>query len=361
MEKVLTFSSEQKNLIWQRFVQPAGGTEAEVKQFIEVCETFGLNPLLNDIVFQRYETRQGPRTNFITTRDGLLRVASQQPDYVGAPNANVVREGDEFEFVPSEGDVVHKFGKKRGKILGAYAVMYHKRFRPVSVFVDYEEYANANAKSRGGKSPIWDSMPSAMIQKVAEVFVLKRQFPLGGLLTAEEMGIDDFGDNDHGDLGSAQPVKTPKNPSSDSSAQSKAKSQNEHTSEEKQKPEKSKEETAAQSEQEQSKKSKQQKTEKTEQKKEEEKPSSNRSSDGGQYVLEKYESGTSPSGVPFAKITVKDQESGEMKLVLAKDQEAVDLTCQIPEEEPFDMEIREENGFLFFEGVNGLKAGQAAS
>ena len=59
MEKVLTFTNEQKSLIWNRFVQPTNGTQEEANHFIEVCETFGLNPLLGDIVFQRYESNNG--------------------------------------------------------------------------------------------------------------------------------------------------------------------------------------------------------------------------------------------------------------------------------------------------------------
>jgi hypothetical protein len=63
---------------------------------VEVCETLGLNPLVGDIVFQKYETKQDTRTNFITTRDGLLCIAAQHPDYVGAPCAVEVREDDNF-------------------------------------------------------------------------------------------------------------------------------------------------------------------------------------------------------------------------------------------------------------------------
>src|SRR5690625_340265 len=192
MEKAFTFSSEQKMLVWSRFVQPAGGTQEEADHFIEVCETFGLNPLLNDIVFQRFNTKNGPKTQFITTRDGLLRVATFQPGYVGAPNANVVREGDDFEFIPSKGEVHHKFGQKRGNIIGAYAVMRHEKFNPVAVFVDFLEYFNANSGlANNRKANTWDSMPSAMIQKIAEVFVLRRQFPLGGLYTREEMSLEE--------------------------------------------------------------------------------------------------------------------------------------------------------------------------
>ncbi len=48
-KKVLNFTDEQKSLIWERFVAPHRGTNAALYHFIEVCETFGLNPILNDI------------------------------------------------------------------------------------------------------------------------------------------------------------------------------------------------------------------------------------------------------------------------------------------------------------------------
>lgn len=122
MKKVFEFSTEQKSLIFNRFVAPAHGTQDEAIHFVEYCEQLGLNPLLGDVVFQKYETKYGPRTTFVTTRDGLLRIAVRDENYVGPPISNVVREGDHFEFKPAEGTVVHKFGQKRGKILGAYAV-----------------------------------------------------------------------------------------------------------------------------------------------------------------------------------------------------------------------------------------------
>lgn len=191
MEKVFKFSKEQKALIFNRFVAPMNGTKEEGMHFIEYCEMLGLNPLLNDIVFQKYETKYGPRVNFVTTRDGLLRVAVRDENYVGPPISNVVREGDHFEFLPAEGTVIHKFGEKRGRILGAYAVLYHRKFRPYACWAEFSEYYKANAKSQGGKSQVWDSYPSTMIEKVAEAFALKRQFPVvGGLTTEEELGME---------------------------------------------------------------------------------------------------------------------------------------------------------------------------
>lgn len=327
MSKVLSFSQEQKSLIWNRFVQPNGGTQEEAKHFVEVCEIFGLNPLVGDIVFQKYETRQGPRTNFITTRDGLLRVAARQPDYIGAPVANVVREGDRFEFMPSEGSVKHEFGQKRGKILGAYAVLFHKRFRPVSVFVDFEEYFKANSSAtNGGKPNTWDKMPSAMIQKVAEVFVLRRQFPLGGLYTREEMGVEDLNS-------SSQPQEIAQvQTTSYELKQEKQVTQFEKSEEDKRVSPPATPEPP-----------------KTQEVKQEGHFKANTSK---AYVLTKYESGRSPSGIPFAKIHAIEQDSGKALLVFARGEEAVNTSKRIPKEGPFSMTVRKENGFDFLESVN---------
>ncbi|MFC2946762.1 recombinase RecT [Virgibacillus sediminis] len=106
----------------------------------------------------------------------------------------MVKEGDHFEFLPSRGTVRHQFGTKRGKILGAYAIMQHKTHHPVAVFVDFEEYFQANSgrqNSRYGNPNVWDTLPIAMIVKIVETFVLRRQFPLGGLDTQEEIGLDE--------------------------------------------------------------------------------------------------------------------------------------------------------------------------
>ncbi|WP_210469068.1 RecT family recombinase [Sporosarcina sp. 6E9] len=309
MEKVLTFTNEQKSLIWNRFVQPAKGTQEEANHFIEVCETFGLNPLLGDIVFQRYETKNGPNTSFITTRDGLLRVATTQEGYVGPPNANVVREGDTFEFIPSEGSVRHEFGQKRGPILGAYAVMHHKRFRPVAVFVDFQEYFQANSgeiNSRYNNKNVWDKMPSAMIQKIAEVFVLRRQFPLGGLYTREEMSLEE---NDNGNSGNAD-IPNQSNP---------AREKQTEVAEQQQTP-------VAPAQQ----------------------PKENAVE--GVFILQSFEKGVSPQNVPFAKLNVMNKASNEVSLVLVKEnEETIDSLTYVQLGAELSMVIKNESGFNFLE------------
>nr|WP_246880531.1 RecT family recombinase [Sporosarcina sp. 6E9] len=296
-------------MIWNRFVQPAKGTQEEANHFIEVCETFGLNPLLGDIVFQRYETKNGPNTSFITTRDGLLRVATTQEGYVGPPNANVVREGDTFEFIPSEGSVRHEFGQKRGPILGAYAVMHHKRFRPVAVFVDFQEYFQANSgeiNSRYNNKNVWDKMPSAMIQKIAEVFVLRRQFPLGGLYTREEMSLEE---NDNGNSGNAD-IPNQSNP---------AREKQTEVAEQQQTP-------VAPAQQ----------------------PKENAVE--GVFILQSFEKGVSPQNVPFAKLNVMNKASNEVSLVLVKEnEETIDSLTYVQLGAELSMVIKNESGFNFLE------------
>lgn len=376
MTKLIEFTTEQKNLIWQRFVKPSGGTEEEAKHFIEVSETFGLNPLLNDIVFQRFNTKQGPRVNFITTRDGLLRVASNQQGYVGAPNANVVRQGDEFEFIPSKGEVYHKFGEERSEILGAYAVMHHEKFRPVAVFVDFEEYYQANSGLANGRyANVWDSMPSAMIIKIAEVFVLRRQFPLGGLYTREEMSLEEEQEGDQ-----SQPTPVNEQPKQQSQEQQKPKEPNNEPKEQSinesqikelksianeianvagVKPEKIlnvlgkpieeiplaqfddvkdkfielKERAISKAEKEVSSQNTVEETTNTQ--------------NGDNLTLVKKEEGTSPNGTPFIKVFTEENNSP----IFANTADVIEQLKSVNEGNSFNAEIGEENGFLFLKSV----------
>lgn len=192
MEKLINFNQEQLNMI-RYLVGVEKGTEMECKLFVEYCETVGLNPIMRQIMFQKRESKYGPRWYPLTTRDGYLWKARTSNDFIGGPRAGVVREGDEFGFDNVTGLVNHQFGAKRGNIIGAWAVMKHKRYEPASTFVEFKEYSDA-----GANNPVWRSNPTAMIQKVAEVFVMRRQFPVDGLYTVEEFGvnadIDGFGE-----------------------------------------------------------------------------------------------------------------------------------------------------------------------
>jgi phage recombination protein Bet len=161
-------------------------TNEEFETFLYLAKRYGLDPLTKEIVFTKYETKDGPRASFITTRDGYLSIAQRTKGYMGPPLSAVVREGDEFEYDVPNLSVKHKFAKdmKRGKIIGAWAIVHRRGYNPSIAFAEYAEYNVPNSKT-------WSQYPSAMMLKVPESMVLKRQFGISGLVTAEEIGYED--------------------------------------------------------------------------------------------------------------------------------------------------------------------------
>lgn len=173
-----TFSDQELNLLKSTIV-PSNATEDEIKLFVLLSKKYNLDPFAKEIVMTKYNTKNGPKTSFITTRDGYLKIAMSDPDFDGVVSF-VVKEGDEFEVDAGKLEVKHRFGSKRGQIIGAWAIARHKKRPPVIVFVDFKEYCQTTA--------VWEQYPSAMIQKVAEVSALRRQFNISGLVAREEIG-----------------------------------------------------------------------------------------------------------------------------------------------------------------------------
>jgi len=183
------FSREQVELVKRTVAK--GATDDELALFLTLAHKYDLDPFAKEIwcIKRQKKNSQGayvddPNTpaTITTSRDGYLKIALKDANYDGLKGF-VVRENDEFSVDTANDSIVHKFGAKRGKIIGAWSTCFHKSRRPVTVYVDYEEY-NAG-------TPTWNKYPSAMIQKVAEAFVLKRQFGINGLVTQEELGLED--------------------------------------------------------------------------------------------------------------------------------------------------------------------------
>ncbi len=174
-----------------------GANDDELKMFLNIAGKYGLDPFIKEIWFIKRTKKvningkwdyprlkdgsvdySGAETIIMTSRDGYLKIAQRDPDFdgiIGFP----VKEGDTFEVDAENYTVVHKFGMKRGKIIGAWAKVSHKKRKPVIVWADFMEYNSS--------SNVWRQYPSAMIQKVAETLALKRQFGISGLTTREEM------------------------------------------------------------------------------------------------------------------------------------------------------------------------------
>lgn len=348
MEKAIVFTDEQKSLIWRTKVQPKNGTGDDALMFMEVCEQYGLNPLLNDIVFNRYESKSGPVVNFIVTRDAYLKVAMRDPNYVKVMG-NVVKEGDHFEMNTVDGSIEHRFGLKRGNILGAWAIAEHKSRGKLPVFVDFDENWRANAASQKGRNAVWDDRPSAMILKVAEVYALRRQFPLGGVVAAEEIGLNDLEvaelDNSPIQDPQTEPLKEEKKPTKSEKPKTPTKPKKEEKQPTKQEvSEKQKEELKAQSTSEQVET---QNEETTEQQLSEnspvEKEKTSEEIPFKAYTVIAFRDGVTPQGTKFSKVAVQD-ETGK-KLVAYARGEILEQLDEVQEGQSCLFHIESVNGY----------------
>lgn len=73
--------------------------------------------------------------------------------------------------------------EERGELLGAWATCYYKGRASATVFVYLDEYMKIGQSN-------WDKYTGAMIRKVPESIVLKRQGGFSGLVTIEEIEGD---------------------------------------------------------------------------------------------------------------------------------------------------------------------------
>lgn len=152
-----------------------GATDDELQMFLYLAKEYNLDPFKKEIWF----VKLNGITSIMTSRDGYLKYAQMNEDFQGLMSF-VVKEGDVFEIDASEYKIHHRFGPNRGAVLGAWARCDRKEKNPFIAYVEFSEYNK--------DTNIWRNYPSAMIQKVAEVFVLKRAFGINGLVTKEEIG-----------------------------------------------------------------------------------------------------------------------------------------------------------------------------
>lgn len=153
-----------------------GATDSELQMFMHVAQTYGLDPFLKEIYYSNQIHA------IITSRDGYLKAAQRDPEFEGIQSMAVC-ENDDFAIDAIGCSVKHSFGKgTRGDVIGAWAICYRAGRKPVIAYASYDEYNQGNQ--------IWKKYKSAMCCKVAEVFALKRQFGISGLVTVEEIGVE---------------------------------------------------------------------------------------------------------------------------------------------------------------------------
>ena len=197
------FDSEKIEVIKNTVAKGADNNELEM--FLHLAKQYNLDPLNKEIWFIKRAKKQkdqrtgawdykrlpsgevdytGAETTIMTSRDGYLKIAHQHPEFTEL-NSMEIRENDDFHYNALTKEIRHNITAKRGRITGAWAMCKRADMAPAFIHVDFMEYKNAV-----GKSQTWDKYPSAMIRKIAEVIVLKRQFNISGLVTQEEMQSD---------------------------------------------------------------------------------------------------------------------------------------------------------------------------
>lgn len=303
---------------------PKGATNSDLALYLYRCRKLGFDPFTGDLVMQKRILKDGSvRITFITTRDALLKNAEKNLYYDGI-NSGVVRDGDTFLVDTEKGIIRHQFGSKRGAKLAGWAVVHHKNRKPVIYTADYKEYYLANAKS-----PAWESYPSAMIQKVAEVGALKRQFPaLSGLYTTEEMLLEEGTPEPGIGTGMTNQPET-----QDDVIDVSVISEGTPPTEEDDKLEQPEENKAAGDTQSLQ-------------------PNKTKEISGEtirNYTLKEIQTGKSSQGTPIVKVLA--EKNGQNVLLIAKGEEGLAEATKLKEAKFFDADTYEEHGFTFIKTI----------
>jgi phage recombination protein Bet len=176
------FDKGQMDLIRATVAKDAN--PGELAMFLEICARYQLDPFAKQIWCARMGGGGGGIT-IMVSRDGLLALANRNPDFAGM-DGDVVRENDTFhkihtfEGVAITHEVTEASVEKRGKVVGAWAVVYRESRRPTYFFAQLEQYMGH------AKSP-WGKQVDAMILKVAESMALRKAFSISGVVGEDEV------------------------------------------------------------------------------------------------------------------------------------------------------------------------------
>jgi len=158
-----------------------GASPAELKMFLHLSGTYGLDPFARDIWF----IKAGDKPIIMTSRDGYLKIANRNPHFKGI-DGDVVYSKDHFRRV--NGSVEHVYGfdenGSRGNPIGAYAIAKRDDREPIYCWAPWVDYNKGNGT--------WRQYKHAMILKVAETMALKRAFSISGLVTQEELDDEEL-------------------------------------------------------------------------------------------------------------------------------------------------------------------------
>lgn len=172
------FSPEQVAIIKSTVARNTSNTELAL--FLQVAKGFDLNPFKKEIWCYK-----DSRNNLImfAGRDGFLSLAQRNSNFAGIRSCEV-RAKDDFEIDVANKKIKHTitgWGEDRGKLVGAYAIVFRKNGEPTIEVVEFKRY------DKGRNT--WKTHPEDMIKKVAETKALKKAMGISGLQTQDDFDI----------------------------------------------------------------------------------------------------------------------------------------------------------------------------
>lgn len=165
------FPPEKVELI-KRMVAPTA-TDDELALFLYQAQRTGLDPLARQIVFNKFNSKNGPKMSIITSIDGYRLCADRTGKYAG--NDDPTFEG--------EVELGNKVKVPERATVTVYKLVGGVRC-PFTATARWTEYYPGD-----GKDFMWRKMPYLMLGKCAEALALRKAFPaeLSGIYTDTEM------------------------------------------------------------------------------------------------------------------------------------------------------------------------------
>ena len=163
-----------------RTVAPSGATAPEVAMFLAVASRYDLDPFLGEI----WLAKDKGKLMVLTGRDSFLKVARREDRYSGY-REGAVYEKDEFSMQSTEDGISidHRIsGFDRGKLVGAYCVVYMKDRPPVPILRKFSDYSHLHSKNN------WRQNGEDMLLARCITSAHRLAFNISGLYTPDEAG-----------------------------------------------------------------------------------------------------------------------------------------------------------------------------
>lgn len=150
--------------------------DSELKMFLALALQYDLDPFKKEIYFGKSD--KSDKILLMISRDGYRKIVKNDKSYKNHVS-DYVCENDVFKIkkINEQVHIEHEYGFDRGKLKGAYCILYTLSGESYSFFADFEKY------NQSSTSLAWRNYPIDMIIKTAETRVFKSFANVHGLIS----------------------------------------------------------------------------------------------------------------------------------------------------------------------------------